>query len=89
MSAVAVLSARYLFAKLKDHFIPTLPASGSTYSPHARIYFDHRQRLRSLAWKKVGISSFQCALSSIGKLFLDFGLHTPTVAFPEQYGLDG
>jgi glycine dehydrogenase len=27
------------------------------------------------------------AIAKIGKLFLDFGLHSPTVAFPEQYGL--
>ena len=26
-------------------------------------------------------------ISRIGKLFLDFGFHAPTVAFPEQYGL--
>jgi glycine dehydrogenase len=27
------------------------------------------------------------AIAKIGKLFLDFGLHAPTVAFPEVYGL--
>jgi glycine dehydrogenase len=27
------------------------------------------------------------AIPKIGKLFLDFGLHAPTVAFPEVYGL--
>jgi glycine dehydrogenase len=27
------------------------------------------------------------AIARIGKLYLDFGLHAPTVAFPEVYGL--
>ena len=27
------------------------------------------------------------SIARIGKLFLDFGFHAPTVAFPEQYGL--
>jgi glycine dehydrogenase len=27
------------------------------------------------------------AIARIGKLFLDFGFHAPTVAFPEQFGL--
>jgi glycine dehydrogenase len=26
-------------------------------------------------------------MAKVGKLFLDFGLHAPTVAFPEVYGL--
>ena len=36
--------------------------------------------------EKVGIPKSQ-AIAKIGKLFLDFGIHTPTVAFPEVLGL--
>ena len=36
--------------------------------------------------EKAGIHRTQ-VIPLIGKLFLDFGLHAPTVAFPEVYGL--
>jgi glycine dehydrogenase len=39
-----------------------------------------------LAMEKGGTPKSQ-AMARIGKLFLDFGLHAPTVAFPEVYGL--
>jgi len=36
--------------------------------------------------EKVGIAKSQ-AIPQVGKLFLDFGFHAPTVAFPEVFGL--
>ena len=36
--------------------------------------------------EKAGIQK-SAVIARVGKLFLDFGLHAPTVAFPEQYGL--
>ena len=36
--------------------------------------------------EKAGTPKAQ-AIARVGKLFLDFGFHAPTVAFPEQYGL--
>jgi glycine dehydrogenase len=38
------------------------------------------------ALEKVGVSRPQ-AIPSFGKMFLDFGYHAPTVAFPEALGL--
>ena len=35
---------------------------------------------------KAGVSKSQ-AIPQVGKLFLDFGFHAPTVAFPEVFGL--
>jgi glycine dehydrogenase len=39
-----------------------------------------------LCLETVGISKSQ-AIPQVGKLFLDFGFHAPTVAFPEVFGL--
>ena len=36
--------------------------------------------------EKAGIPKSQ-AIPKVGKLFLDFGFHAPTVAFPEVFGL--
>jgi glycine dehydrogenase len=84
MSAVAVLSARYLYERLKKTY-PILPeASEATPRMHEFIVtlsgqtFDH---IASSGTPKANV------IARIGKLFLDFGFHAPTVAFPEQYGL--
>ncbi len=84
MSAIAVLSARYLFAKLKEEF-PSLPSAAiDVPRMHEFILticdedFTHLQ--------ENGTAKSQ-AIAKIGKLFLDFGIHAPTVAFPEQFGL--
>lgn len=84
MSAVAVLSARYLYEKLKGVY-PSLPA-GADNNPRMHEFiitiekemFDHIQNAGTPK---------NNAIAKIGKLFLDFGLHAPTVAFPEQFGL--
>lgn len=84
MSAIAVLSANYLFNKIKGVF-PTLP-EGSESSPrmHEFIITITKEEFQKL--QDTGIPKAQ-AIAKIGKLFLDFGLHAPTVSFPEQFGL--
>jgi glycine dehydrogenase len=84
MSAVAVLSAKYLYNKLKDTF-PTLPV-GSDSSPRMHEFI---LTITSEEFEKIANAGTQKAqaIARIGKLFLDFGLHAPTVAFPEVYGL--
>lgn len=84
MSSVAVLSARYLFEKLKSRF-HTLPANAKG-SPrmHEFILTLSEEDFSNLETN--GIPKNQ-AIPQIGKLFLDFGFHAPTVAFPEVFGL--
>ncbi len=84
MSAIAVLSARYLYKKLETTY-PYLPTAASnvprmhefivTFSP------DTFERIQKAGVPKALI------IARVGKLFLDFGFHAPTVAFPEPYGL--
>ena len=84
MSSVAVLSARYLFEKLKGRY-QTLPTNISD-SPrmHEFILTLSEEDFSNL--ENHGIPKNQ-AIPQIGKLFLDFGFHAPTVAFPEIFGL--
>ncbi len=84
MSAFSVLSARYLFEKLKPQF-PTLPAN----SQNVPRMHEFIITLSEDTFKKITEAGVPKALiiARIGKLFLDFGFHAPTVAFPEQYGL--
>jgi glycine dehydrogenase len=84
MSAVAVLSARYLYHKLSKT-LPVLPV-GSQSNPRMHEFI---LTLSEETFKKIenaGVPKAQ-AIARIGKLFLDFGFHAPTVAFPEQFGL--
>lgn len=84
MSAVAVLSSRYLYEKLKVNF-PTLPVNcENEVRMHEFIITFSRDTFDRI--EKSGTPKSQ-AVAKIGKLFLDFGLHAPTVAFPEVYGL--
>ena len=84
MSSVAVLSARYLLSRLKEHY-STLPATAE-HSPrmHEFILTLSEEEFKFL--EAAGIPKSK-AIPQIGKLFLDFGFHAPTVAFPEIYGL--
>jgi len=84
MSQVAVLSARYLQEKLSKLY-PTLP-SIETSSPRMHEFI---LTLSPETFKNIEASGTPKAntIARIGKLFLDFGFHAPTVAFPEQYGL--
>jgi glycine dehydrogenase len=84
MSQVAVLSARYLHLKLSEVY-PTLPANAES-SPRMHEFI---LTLTPETFKAIEASGTPKtnSIARIGKLFLDFGFHAPTVAFPEQYGL--
>ena len=83
MSAIAVLSSRYLYQHLKDTYA-TLPAQGEQPRMHEFILTLKKDEFAAI--EAIGIPRIQIIMR-IGKLFLDYGLHAPTVAFPEQFGL--
>jgi glycine dehydrogenase len=84
MSAIAVLSARYLYDKLKTTY-PVLPVGSlEATRMHEFILTLSDDSFDKLA--NAGTPKAQ-AIAKVGKLFLDFGFHAPTVAFPEVYGL--
>ena len=84
MSEVAVLSSAYLLQKLKKAF-PILPANTETV-PRMHEFILTLSPDDFALLEKNGIPRAQ-AMAKVGKLFLDFGLHAPTVAFPEVFGL--
>ena len=84
MSAVAVLSARYLFERLKKTYPTLARGTESVARMHEFILTLHDADFKNL--ESAGTPKAQ-AMAKVGKLFLDFGLHAPTVAFPEVYGL--
>jgi len=84
MSAVAVLSARYLQNKFIDLY-PTLPV-GAEKTPRMHEFILTLSPETYTRMQNAGTPKAQ-AMARVGKLFLDFGLHAPTVAFPEIYGL--
>jgi glycine dehydrogenase len=84
MSAMAVLSSRYCFHRLQTKY-PMLPADAQqTPRLHEFILTLPEDVFESL--EGVGIPP-QLAIMRMGKLFLDFGFHAPTVAWPEPLGL--
>jgi glycine dehydrogenase len=84
MSSTAVLSSRYLLSRLENHY-PALPAcEGKSPRMHEFILTLSEEDFERL--EKAGIPKSQ-AIPKVGKLFLDFGFHAPTVAFPEVFGL--
>ena len=84
IAAVADLSSRYLFTKLKKYY-PTLPqGADNSVRMHEFILTISEETFKRL--QDAGTPKAN-AIARIGKLFLDFGLHAPTVAFPEVYGL--
>ena len=84
MSQVAVLSARYLQVKLQTKY-PLLPLGASeTPRMHEFILTFSPETFKKI--ETAGVPKTN-AVARIGKLFLDFGFHAPTVAFPEQFGL--
>jgi len=84
MSATAVLAARYLFAKLSLSY-PALP-EGAQAQPRMHEFILTLTDEDFAKLEGVGIPK-PSAIARIGKLFLDFGFHAPTVAFPEVFGL--
>jgi len=84
MSAMAVLSARYLHEQLRDDYA-TLP-TGSDAEPRMHEFILTLKQADYAALESVGLRKSDSA-PRIGKLFLDFGFHAPTVAWPEPLGL--
>jgi glycine dehydrogenase len=84
MSAVAVLSARYLHEQLREDYA-TLPA-GSDAESRMHEFILSLKPEDYAALENVGLRKTDAA-PRIGKLFLDFGFHAPTVAWPEPLGL--
>ncbi|MCF8059786.1 MAG: aminomethyl-transferring glycine dehydrogenase subunit GcvPB [Bacteriovoracaceae bacterium] len=84
MAAIAVLSAKYLFARLRDLY-PTLP-TGADQVPRMHEFIITISKETFDRIQEAGTPRAQ-AIGKIGKLFLDFGLHAPTVSFPEPFGL--
>ena len=84
MSAVAVLSARYIQRRLADTFVILPKGTGDTPRMHEFIISLDDDTFRRL--EAEGIPRRQI-IPRFGKLFLDFGFHAPTVAFPEVDGL--
>ncbi len=84
MSAMAVLSARYLQKQLSEDY--ALLPIGADKEPRMHEFIltlkaDDYQQLEAVGLRKTD------AAPRIGKLFLDFGFHAPTVAWPEPLGL--
>ena len=84
MSAFAVLSARYLYEAIRGIF-PTLP-EGCEEVPRMHEFIITLAKEGFEGIDRAGTPRAQ-AIAKIGKLFSDFGLHAPTVAFPERFGL--
>ena len=83
MCAVAVLSARYLHHRLQDCF-PGLPSNSIEPKMHEFILTLSPETFTAIEAKGIKQS---LVIARVGKLFLDFGMHAPTVAWPETYGL--
>lgn len=84
MAAMSVLSARYLFQRLRKTY-PSLPvAAADIPRMHEFILTLTDDDFKKI--EAVGVPRAS-AIGRVGKLFLDFGYHAPTVAFPEAFGL--
>jgi glycine dehydrogenase len=81
---MAVLSARYCFEELRGAY-PTLPAGGEQ-SPRMHEFILTLDESDFDRIEQAGIPR-QLVITRFGKLFLDFGFHAPTVAWPETFGL--
>lgn len=84
MSAVSVLAARYLHEELRGDY-KTLP-EGSDAEPRMHEFILTLKPEDLDAMNSVDLRKTDAA-PRIGKLFLDFGFHAPTVAWPEPLGL--
>jgi glycine dehydrogenase len=83
MSATAVLASRYMFERLKNDFQP-LPATSTQPRMHEFILSLKAEDFAKLEAAGIGRGP---AITGIGKLFLDFGYHAPTMSFPEHDGM--
>ena len=73
-SEVAILSANYISARLRDHY-PTLYASANGHVAHECI-LDLRP-LKESSGGAAGISA-----EDVAKRLMDYGFHAPTLSFP-------
>ena len=71
---IAILSANYISARLKDHY-PTLYASANGHVAHECI-LDLRP-LKETSGGATGISA-----EDVAKRLMDYGFHAPTLSFP-------
>lgn len=84
MSAMAVLSSRYVAKQLENDFPELPPVIDGVERMHEFIITlpeDLFNRIEQFGITRANI------IPRVGKLFLDFGYHAPTVAFPEAFGL--
>jgi glycine dehydrogenase len=84
MSAMAVLSARYLQSQLTDDY--ALLPTGADREPRMHEFILTLKEADFGLLDAAGLRKTDAA-PRIGKLFLDFGFHAPTVAWPEPLGL--
>jgi len=84
MSAVAVLAARYTQSQLDKEY--ALLPKGADAEPRMHEFIITLREEDYAHLESVGLRKSDSA-SRIGKLFLDFGFHAPTVAWPEPLGL--
>ena len=84
MAAVAVLSARYLQQQLSADY--ALLPTGADSEPRMHEFILSLQAQDFAHLEAVGLRKSDAA-PRLGKLFLDFGFHAPTVAWPEPLGL--
>lgn len=84
MSFNAVLASRYLYSKICSLY-PSLPA-GAVAVPRMHEFIITLPKEIFKAAEKAGVARAE-VISRVGKLFLDFGYHAPTVAFPEVFGI--
>ena len=84
MSAMAVLSARYVQQQLVDEY--ALMPTGADAVPRMHEFIVTLKEADYAQLESVGLRKADSA-PRIGKLFLDFGFHAPTVAWPEPLGL--
>lgn len=84
MSAIAVLASRYLHEKLNTVY-PTLPKEAAD-APRMHEFILTLADSDFETLEKAGIPR-ALAVTRLGKLFLDFGFHAPTVAWPEALGV--
>ncbi|MGC6456013.1 MAG: aminomethyl-transferring glycine dehydrogenase subunit GcvPB [Coraliomargaritaceae bacterium] len=84
MSAMAVLSARYTQSRLTPDY--ALLPEGADSEPRMHEFIITLREEDYAGLEAVGLRPVDAA-PRIGKLFLDFGFHAPTVAWPEPLGL--
>lgn len=84
MAAVAVLSARYLQTQLAEDY--ALLPMGADREPRMHEFILTLKPADFGLLDSVGLRQTDTA-PRLGKLFLDFGFHAPTVAWPEPLGL--